>query len=136
MEETLFHSDPCYYLPHRPPFLFIDRILSLDPGVVATGEFAAGADGYIPPVLLVEAMAQMGGIAAGQRGGESGVLAALQSVQLPPCVERHARIFITARVMKMFGQLVQIQGEAREGEDVIASAGLTLAIEANTRPLP
>lgn len=60
-------------LPHRYPFLLVDRILELVPGQRATGiknvtineEFFKGHfPGYaiMPAVLIVEAMAQVGGI--------------------------------------------------------------------------
>jgi 3-hydroxymyristoyl/3-hydroxydecanoyl-(acyl carrier protein) dehydratase len=73
-------------------------------------------------------MGQLGGIAAGQHQGEGGVLAALGRVELPAEVEPGARLSISSRIVKTFGRLVQIEGEVRQGEKVIASATLTLAI--------
>jgi len=128
MEAILFNPEPSAYLPHRAPFLFIDRITALEPGVAATGEFAVSAGGYFPPLLLVEAMAQLGGIAAGQQEGEGGVLAALGRVELPAAVGSHARLSVTTRVVKVFGRLIQVDGEVREDGEVIASATLTLAV--------
>jgi len=128
LEAILFDPDPSAYLPHRPPFLFIDRLVTLDSGVAATGEFAVSAAGYFPPILLVEAMAQLGGIAAGQRQGEGGVLAALERVELPAAVAPHARLLIYSKVLRSFGGLIQIAGEARQDDTVIASAQITLAV--------
>jgi len=62
------------YLPHRPPFLFVSELRSVDPGKSATGswvltgseEFFAGhfpGRPTLPGVLMVEALAQLGGIA-------------------------------------------------------------------------
>ena len=61
-------------LPHREPFLMVDRVDELEPGVKATGVKAiSGNEWYfmghfadkkvMPGVLIVEAIAQMGGIA-------------------------------------------------------------------------
>lgn len=61
-------------LPHREPFLMIDRVDELEPGVRAKGVKAVSGNEWffvghfadkkiMPGVLMIEAMAQMGGIA-------------------------------------------------------------------------
>ncbi len=61
-------------LPHRPPFLFVDEITALTPGESASGVWRlTGTEAFfrghfpgrplLPGVLMVEAMAQLGGIA-------------------------------------------------------------------------
>ena len=61
-------------LPHRPPFLFVDEITALTPGESASGLWRlTGTEDFfrghfpgrplLPGVLMVEAMAQLGGIA-------------------------------------------------------------------------
>lgn len=65
---------PADVLPHRPPFLFVDEVTAVDPGRSASGlwrltgqePFFAGhfpGRPTLPGVLMVEAMAQLGGIA-------------------------------------------------------------------------
>jgi 3-hydroxyacyl-[acyl-carrier-protein] dehydratase len=66
--------DPKDWIPHREPFLFVDRLLSIEPGVRATGLWTLTGEEWFfpghfpgrpttPGVLMLEAMAQVGGVA-------------------------------------------------------------------------
>jgi 3-hydroxyacyl-[acyl-carrier-protein] dehydratase len=61
-------------IPHRDPFLLVDRILELEPGVFAIGELDVRDSAFwvpghfpdyavMPGVLIVEALAQCGAVA-------------------------------------------------------------------------
>ena len=65
---------PADILPHRPPFLFVDEIVDVVPGVSASGLWHLHGDEWffpghfpgrptLPGVLMCEAIAQVGAIA-------------------------------------------------------------------------
>ena len=76
---------PADLLPHRPPFLFVDEIIDLVPGLSARGLWRLTGDEWffpghfpgratLPGVLMCESIAQMGAIAVLASGAGNGRL--------------------------------------------------------------
>jgi 3-hydroxyacyl-[acyl-carrier-protein] dehydratase len=129
-------------LPHGPEFRFIDRLLDLAPGQSAVGEFAIRPDAYylrghfpgnplMPGVLLIEACAQLAGIAA----QSDPVIGALPNLRLTAV--RQAKIMGTARpgetilieatIRARLGNLIHADSTASLQGKTIASVEITLA---------
>jgi beta-hydroxyacyl-ACP dehydratase FabZ len=75
MKLPLYYEDITKILPHRYPFLLVDRIIEMEPGkrvvglknVTANEPFFQGhfpGNPIMPGVLIIEAMAQVGGVMA------------------------------------------------------------------------
>jgi len=135
-------------LPHRPPFLFVDRVMTLQPHKLIVAERALRPDepqfvghfpsrAIMPGVLVTEALAQTSGLLLGLSERATGAA--------PP--ERPKMFFLAANAMKYthpaapgdtlvlraecdknFGGLFRFSVEATAGRHLIASGSLTLAL--------
>lgn len=129
-------------LPHRYPFLLVDRILEWVPGRFIVGIknvtinepfFAGHFPGHpiMPGVLIVEAMAQTGGIAVLKELGMEGKLAYFAGIDncrfrrpVYPGDQLVMKVTITAHK----GPVWKMHGEARVGDALAAEADLTATI--------
>ncbi len=130
-------------LPHRYPFLLLDRIVELEPGAAAIatrgltmGDPLVDAEGYLPPVLLVEAIAQCAGLAVlGGSGDEVVMLAAIDRFRASARRARAGdRLEITVRVVRRFGGTAKVRGVVRVDGRVRAAADVGLWLSPRRRP--
>jgi UDP-3-O-[3-hydroxymyristoyl] N-acetylglucosamine deacetylase/3-hydroxyacyl-[acyl-carrier-protein] dehydratase len=126
-------------MPHRYPMLLVDRVLELDGDQRAVGVKNVSInepffEGHypdtpiMPGVLLVEAMAQLGGLLLSQKlehTGKIAVLLSLDRVKLRHPVTPGDQVVLEAETIRASSRTASIRG--------MASVGGKLAAEANIR---
>jgi len=120
-------------IPHRYPFLLIDRVLEFEPGrrIAGVKLFSANAEelqghlwpaGAVPTSILIEMVTQLGAILVLQRPQMEGKLAVI--LQVPAAalwkpVYAGEALRVEAEVVKMGELFGELRGAAyREGERV------------------
>jgi 3-hydroxyacyl-[acyl-carrier-protein] dehydratase len=137
-------------LPHAFPFRMIDRILEIEKGRKAIalknvsidepyflGHFQN--DPVMPGVLILEAMAQTGGLAfQSSFEKEEGipVLARIEEFRLTKRVIPGDQLVIEAEVMRIFSDLAKVKVQVRVGKEIVAEGTLVLAKGPLTPPSP
>lgn len=86
-----------------------------------------GAPGY-SSFLLVEAIAQLGGIASAREEGGGGVLAAIDRAEFQGRPMAGDILTIAVRIVKSFGPLHLVEGEVSADGKVVATATVTLKV--------
>jgi len=127
-------------LPHRPPFLWLDRVQEHDPGkrVVATRFFGPEepffgghfpGEPLVPGVILCECMAQAAGIAANSpdRPPVAWRLTAIRQAKFHAPVFPDSTVEIEATAGNQLGALVQCHGRVVCEGTLVAEATLVLS---------
>ena len=123
-------------LPHGPAFRFIDELVTMDPGVSATARWTLKGDeafleGHfpgqplLPGVIMIESLAQLGGILAQSDRGENPLknvrLTAVRQFKILGSIPPGETLTITAKRDAVMPGLVQVSGE------ILTSTGTRLA---------
>ena len=130
-------------LPHRYPFLLVDRIIELEPGAKAVGiknvtinepYFAGHFPGrpIMPGVLMIEAMAQVGACALFSQEkykGQLGFLAGADKMRFKRLVIPGDTLVISAQVIKLKSSFGWFKGEIRVQNELACRGELMFGLD-------
>jgi len=130
-------------LIHRYPFLFVDKVIDLEPGKKGMGiknvtineEFFSGhfpEEPIMPGVLIIEAMAQVAAIVVGSEAmgrkvkpeERMGYLAGIKEIKFKRPVRPGDRLEISVEIIQKLANLFKVKGEARVDKEICAQGEL------------
>lgn len=126
-------------LPHRYPFLMIDCVMELEPGRRALAVKAISLDDFflaghfpcnpcMPETLIVEALAQTGGIAMlSTKEAGMAFLVRVEEMQFTKTVKPGDLLTLSAEVEFSFGEMAKIKVRAESEGETVAQGILVLA---------
>jgi 3-hydroxyacyl-[acyl-carrier-protein] dehydratase len=130
-------------LPHRPPMRLVDEVADLVEGTSARGRRVARpedwyfqghfpGDPVVPAIVLIELLAQTGGLAAASGDAQPGSatmlrVAAVGPFKFPGAARPNQVLEAHARVVGRIGGMIKIEGEVLADGVRVAVGSVTLA---------
>ncbi len=129
-------------LPHRYPFLLVDRVTEITPGHSAKGfknltaneQFFEGHFPFkpiMPGVLMVEALAQMACLAMLTKEefkNKLGVFTGIEGIKFRQMVVPGDRLDMEVELIKLKGPIGKIRGTAKVGNKVACEGEISFAM--------
>jgi len=129
-------------LPHRFPFLLVDRILEIEPGKRAVGIKNVTANepffqghfpqrAIMPGVLIIEAMAQVGGImilSVEEHRGKLAYLGTVDGVKFRRPVVPGDTLELESELLRIRGNMGRVRCAARVAGQDVAEAEIMFAL--------
>ncbi|MDA8170121.1 MAG: 3-hydroxyacyl-ACP dehydratase FabZ [Nitrospiraceae bacterium] len=128
-------------LPHRYPFLLVDRIVEIEPNVKAVGlknatineHFFAGhfpGNPIMPGVLIIEALAQTAGVLAFKSGMQGGAVyfMSIEKVKFRKPVTPGDQVRMEVQVLQQRGKVWKFSGQAMVDGKVATEAEFTAMV--------
>jgi UDP-3-O-[3-hydroxymyristoyl] N-acetylglucosamine deacetylase/3-hydroxyacyl-[acyl-carrier-protein] dehydratase len=127
-------------LPHRYPFLLIDRVLELDPGrrVLAIKNVSYNEPYFqghwpgrpiMPGVLIVEALAQAAGLLIAERVDQEryvGLIAAINNIKIRKPVVPGDQLLLEVTSLRLKDRTAHVHGVATVGDQLAAEAKIKI----------
>jgi len=129
-------------IPHRDPFLLVDEVVELEPGVRVVGRLNVRADSWwfpghfpgrpvMPGVLTVEAIAQCGAVAVLANEANRGKVpffAGIDGCRFKRVVEPGDVLDLECEFVRVRGPVARGRGRASVAGDLAAEAELTVFV--------
>ena len=129
-------------LPHREPFLFVDKIISLERGKHATGVKNVNIDDYffkghfpgrpvMPGVLIIESMAQVGGVmmlSPEENRGKIAYFMSIDNAKFRKPVVPGDQLILEVQAGKIKSKTGQVHAKALVDGKIVAEADLMFAL--------
>ncbi|RST77093.1 3-hydroxyacyl-ACP dehydratase FabZ [Siminovitchia acidinfaciens] len=129
-------------IPHRYPFLLVDRILEIEEGKKAVGMKNVSANeeyfnGHFPDypvmpgVLIVEALAQVGAVAMLKKEENRGKLAfftGIDKCRFKRQVKPGDQLLLEVEIIRVKGPIGKGKGIARVNDEVVCEAEIMFAL--------
>ena len=133
----------CAIIPHREPFLLVDRVEDMVPGERAVGYLDVAEDAFwvpghfpdypvMPGVLIVEAMAQVGSVALlalPENAGKIGFFGGIDKVRFKRQVRPGDTLRIECEITKRRGPIGFGEAKAYVGDELACAGTLMFAIQ-------
>jgi len=131
------------FLPHRYPFLLVDRVIALEPGksIVAIKNVTANESFFeghfpevkiMPGVLIVEAVAQAGGILLYHSLPDAAkklvVLSKLKNIKFRKIVVPGDQMRLEVEIVKARARFAVIRGRAIVDKEIVVEGEISAAI--------
>ncbi len=129
-------NDILRIMPHRYPFLMVDRIIDIGEDTIVgiknvtinepqfTGHFPSKP--VFPGVLILESIAQTGGILIGTKienpEKKLVLFMSIDKAKFRKLVEPGDQLRLEIKLLRFQGKIIKLEGKAFVGEDLVSSA--------------
>jgi len=128
-------------LPHRYPFLFVDRVIEIEPGKKGIGiKNVTVNDGFfqghfpqkpvMPGVIMIEAMAQTAGVVvltSGAHNGKVALFMSISDVKFRKVVSPGDQLLMEVEIVRDRERTAHVRGVARVDGEVAIEAEMTFS---------